>query len=85
MTRHGRDAMCCGGGGGAPVSDIPGRARIPDLRMAQAQDAGARIVAVGCPGCTAMLEGATGAPATIRDVAELVLDAALAGMGHAAA
>ncbi len=82
MARHGRDAMCCGGGGGAPVSDVPGRVRIPDLRMAQAREAGAAVVAVGCPGCTAMLEGATGA-ATVRDMAELVLDAALLGMNAA--
>lgn len=75
MERHGMQAMCCGGGGGNPVSDVDAQVRIPDLRMGQARDAGARIVAVGCPGCTAMLEGVTGDRPDVRDIAELVLDA----------
>lgn len=79
MARHGRRSMCCGGGGGAPVADIPGDARIPDLRMAQAAETGAGVVAVACPTCTAMLEGVTGRTAEIRDVAELVLMAVEAG------
>jgi Fe-S oxidoreductase len=73
MERHGRRSMCCGGGGGAPVSDIQGTTRIPDLRMAQARETGAAIVAVGCPGCTAMLEGVVGGGAVVRDLAELML------------
>lgn len=84
MERHGHRAMCCGGGGGGPVSDVDAEWRIPDLRMAQAAEAGATVVAVACPGCTAMLEGVRGAPARVLDVAELVLDAVLAD-GKAAA
>ena len=72
MERHGAASFCCGGGGGAPVSDIAGERRIPDLRMAQARETGADIVAVACPGCTAMLEGVTGARPEVRDIAELV-------------
>ncbi|GBD50374.1 DUF3483 domain-containing protein [Methylopila sp. Yamaguchi] len=79
MARHGRRSMCCGGGGGAPVSDIPGDARIPDIRMAQAAETGAGIVAVACPTCTAMLEGVTGRTAEVKDVAELLLAAVEAG------
>jgi Fe-S oxidoreductase len=75
MARHGKNAFCCGGGGGAPVTDIPGKRRIPDLRMEQAAATGAAIVAVACPGCTAMLEGVVQPRAEIRDVAELVRDA----------
>jgi Fe-S oxidoreductase len=79
MERSRSRSMCCGGGGGAPVTDIPGERRIPDLRMAQAADTGAAIVAVACPGCTAMLEGVVGGTAVrrleVRDVAELLLDA----------
>lgn len=73
MERSGRRSMCCGGGGGAPVTDIQGERRIPDLRMAQAGATGAGIVAVACPQCTAMLEGVTGARPEVRDIAELVL------------
>lgn len=79
MARHGRRSMCCGGGGGAPVSDIPGDARIPDLRMAQAAETGAGIVAVACPTCTAMLEGVTGRTAEVKDIAELLLASVEAG------
>lgn len=75
MERHGRRSMCCGGGGGAPVSDIAGEHRIPDLRMAQARATGAGMVAVACPQCAAMLEGVTGEVAQVRDIAELVLAA----------
>ncbi|MDF2996023.1 MAG: protein of unknown function cysteine-rich region domain protein [Xanthobacteraceae bacterium] len=73
MERSGRRSMCCGGGGGAPVTDIQGERRISDLRMAQAGETGAGIVAVACPQCTAMLEGVTGARLEVRDIAELVL------------
>ncbi|CAO4162695.1 DUF3483 domain-containing protein [Methylorubrum populi] len=79
MGRSGKRAMCCGGGGGAPVSDVPGERRIPDIRMAQAAETGAGIVAVACPSCTAMLEGVTDRKAEIRDVAELLLQAVEAG------
>jgi Fe-S oxidoreductase len=75
MERHGRQSMCCGGGGGNPVSDVDAAQRIPDLRMGQARDVGAAIVAVGCPGCTAMLEGVPEPRPEVKDIAELVLDA----------
>jgi Fe-S oxidoreductase len=75
MPRHGMRSMCCGGGGGSPVSDVPGERRIADIRMDQVREAGASVVAVACPGCTAMLEGVTGPRPEVRDVAELLLDA----------
>lgn len=75
MQRHGMRGMCCGGGGGNPVSDVDAQTRIPDLRMAMAVEVGAVAVAVACPGCTAMLEGVAGARPQVRDVAEFVLDA----------
>ncbi|MCF3947704.1 (Fe-S)-binding protein [Acidiphilium sp. AL] len=74
MARHGRNSFCCGGGGGAPVTDIPGKRRIPDLRIEQARATGASTVAVACPGCTAMLEGVVEPRPAIRDIAELVHD-----------
>jgi Fe-S oxidoreductase len=75
MARSGRNSFCCGGGGGAPVTDIAGKQRIPDLRMAQAAATGASVVAVACPGCTAMLEGVVGPRPVVRDIAELVHEA----------
>ncbi|MBY0559499.1 (Fe-S)-binding protein [Hyphomicrobium sp.] len=71
MQRSGLRGRCCGGGGGAPLTDIPGKQRIPDIRMADARDAGADVIAVACPQCTAMLEGVAGARAEVLDIAEL--------------
>jgi Fe-S oxidoreductase len=72
MERSGMRARCCGGGGGAPLTDIPGKRRIPDIRMNDARDTGAAVVAVACPQCTAMLEGVVGDRPEVLDIAELV-------------
>ena len=72
MVRSGPRARCCGGGGGAPLTDIPGKQRIPDMRMADARETGAGVVAVACPQCTAMLEGVVGERPEVLDIAELV-------------
>ncbi|RUR54311.1 (Fe-S)-binding protein [Vreelandella populi] len=75
MARSGYRSRCCGGGGGAPITDIPGKQRIPDMRMEDVSETGADLVAVGCPQCTAMLEGVVEPRADIKDIAELVADA----------
>ncbi len=75
MPRHGTRALCCGGGGGTPYTDVPAPRRVGDIRMAQARETGADIVAVACPGCTAMLEAVPGPRAEVLDIAELLLRA----------
>lgn len=75
MQRSQSTARCCGGGGGAPVTDIPGKQRIPDMRMEDAKATGAEIVAVACPGCSLMLEGVVEPRPQVKDIAELMLDA----------
>ncbi|MCO8161708.1 dimethylglycine demethylation protein DgcB [Pseudomonas sp. 21LCFQ010] len=77
MERSGFRSRCCGGGGGAPITDIPGKQRIPDMRMQDIRETGAEVVAVGCPQCTAMLEGVVEPRPLIKDIAELVADALL--------
>lgn len=72
MQRSGLRSRCCGGGGGAPLTDIPGKQRIPDIRMADAKEVGASVVAVACPQCTAMLEGVVGERPEVLDIVELV-------------
>ena len=74
MARSGFRSRCCGGGGGAPITDIPGKQRIPDMRMGDIKETGAEIVAVGCPQCTAMLEGVVAPRPEIKDIAELVAE-----------
>ncbi len=60
MRRNNVDAFCCGGGGGNFFTDIlgaennsPGR-----VRIREAIETGARIVAVACPSCAKMLTDA---------------------------
>ncbi|MBV6288841.1 dimethylglycine demethylation protein DgcB [Pseudomonas aegrilactucae] len=77
MQRSGFRSRCCGGGGGAPITDIPGKQRIPDMRMQDIRETAAEVVAVGCPQCTAMLEGVVEPRPLIKDLAELVADALL--------
>ncbi len=76
MERSGMRGRCCGGGGGAPLTDIPGKQRIPDIRIADARAIGAELVAVACPQCTAMLEGVTDGKdwqrPEVLDIAELL-------------
>ena len=77
MERSAFRSRCCGGGGGAPITDIPGKQRIPDMRMADIKETAAEVVAVGCPQCTAMLEGVVGQRPEVKDIAELVADVLL--------
>jgi Fe-S oxidoreductase len=72
MDRARERGRCCGGGGGAPFTDIPGTTRIPDIRIRDARGVGAEIVAVACPNCTAMLEGVVGPRPEVMELAELV-------------
>ena len=72
MERSGMRGRCCGGGGGAPLTDIPGKQRIPDIRIHDARSIGAEVVAVACPQCTAMLEGVIERP-EVLDIAELLV------------
>lgn len=74
MPRHARNSFCCGGGGAA-LTDIEGRVRIPDLRVKEARETGADTVVVGCPTCTIMLEGVAEPRPVVREIAEVLLEA----------
>ncbi|MNP81043.1 hypothetical protein D3C76_1793030 [compost metagenome] len=47
------------------------------MRMEDIRETAAELVAVGCPQCTAMLEGVVEPRPLIKDLAELVADALL--------
>ncbi|WP_108126353.1 (Fe-S)-binding protein [Saccharospirillum mangrovi] len=74
MQRSGFRSRCCGGGGGAPITDVPGERRIADMRIEDARAVQADTIAVACQQCTAMLEGVVEPRPQIRDLAELVAE-----------
>ena len=60
MDRNRKNALCCGGGGGNFFTDIlsGGDETSARVRVREAVDAGAQILAVACPMCAVMLEDA---------------------------
>jgi Fe-S oxidoreductase len=82
MTDHHQDSLCCGGGGGRIWMETPKEERFSDLRLAQAQAAGAGVLATSCPYCVSNFEesrlSVEGEAPVIRDVTE-ILQAALTG------
>lgn len=79
MNRSGMRSSCCGWGGGSTFTDVPGKRRIPDVRMDHVRETGAELVAVACPNCAVMLEGVVQPRADVADLAELLLAAVEAG------
>ncbi len=81
MKRTRADSLCCGGGGGRMWSDFSAeKARLGDIRVREAIEVGAEILATACPFClinfddavkTSGLEGRL----EVKDIAELMLDA----------
>lgn len=72
-------SLCCEGGGGRMWIDIPGE-RLAEVRVKEAADAGAEILAVACPFCLLTFEDAvktTGLEGKIQvlDIAELLIQA----------
>jgi Fe-S oxidoreductase len=74
------NSLCCGGGGGRIWAETPKEERFSDLRVAQAMEAGAQVLATSCPYCISnfeesrlALEG-TGVP-EIKDLSELLHEA----------
>ena len=72
MKRSGMRSSCCGWGGGAAFTDVPGKRRIPDVRIEHAREVAAQVVAVACPNCAVMLEGVVAPRPAVLDLAELV-------------
>ena len=60
MRRNGLSAFCCGGGGGNFFTDMVGSGENNParIRIKEALDTGAEIVAVACPQCAKMLDDA---------------------------
>jgi Fe-S oxidoreductase/nitrate reductase gamma subunit len=72
--------FCCGAGGANCWYKMSEKKPISKLRLSQALDTGAQVLAVECPFCTAMLEDAVKAEGVegkvvVKDLSELVADA----------
>ena len=75
MPHSGPDTLCCGGGGGRMWMETPPGERFSDLRVQEALDVGADIIATACPLCISCLEDSIGsmgvAKLKVRDIAEI--------------
>jgi Fe-S oxidoreductase len=56
MESHGKNSLCCGGGGGRIWMDTPREERFSDIRLKQAKETGAQILATSCPYCITNFE-----------------------------
>lgn len=75
MTHSGPDTLCCGGGGGRMWMETPPGERFSDLRVQEALDVEADIIATACPLCISCLEDSVGSMGVtklkVRDIAEI--------------
>lgn len=56
MEAHGKNSLCCGGGGGRIWMDTPREERFSDIRLNQAKETGAKVLATACPYCITNFE-----------------------------
>jgi Fe-S oxidoreductase len=71
------DSLCCGGGSGGVWLDRPKGERMADVRIQQAVDTGAEILAVACPYCQQMFTDASkalGVDIEVKDIGELLAE-----------
>lgn len=79
MTDSRKTSLCCGGGGGRIWMETVKGERFSDLRLAQAVDAGAEVLATACPYCIANFEDSRLAledetTLEIKDLTEIVYE-----------
>lgn len=56
MEAHGKNSLCCGGGGGRIWMDTPREERFSDIRLEQANATGAGVLVTSCPYCITNFE-----------------------------
>ncbi|MEM2522705.1 MAG: (Fe-S)-binding protein [Candidatus Bathyarchaeia archaeon] len=75
MPLHGKDTLCCGGGGLMEAVDSKLRSNITMRRIKQAENVGAKILATSCGGCKYYLSQAaaeTKSGIQVKDITELL-------------
>jgi len=81
MARNRENAFCCGGGSGNFYTDFFGGGENSPtrIRVREAAETGAKIIAVACPACAVMLGEAVkdeglAEKMAVKDVAEILRD-----------
>ncbi|MBI5584498.1 MAG: (Fe-S)-binding protein [Deltaproteobacteria bacterium] len=74
------DSLCCGGGGGRIWMETPKGERFSELRLAQALDVGAEVLATACPYCITMFEDSRltldiTEKIAVKDITEIIQEA----------
>ena len=84
MNRNRKNSLCCGGGGGNFFTDVSGLREDSSsrIRIREALETGAEILAVACPICHKMLDDAVKEEGSegkikVKDIAEIVNQAIL--------
>jgi Fe-S oxidoreductase len=81
-----QDSLCCGGGGGRIWAETPKEERFSDLRVEQAVEVGAQVLATSCPYCISNFEEsrlAMGEDAPeVKDITEVLLEAIQGNVGE---
>ncbi|MFO7666064.1 MAG: (Fe-S)-binding protein [Desulfobacterales bacterium] len=72
-----KDSLCCGGGGGRIWMETPKGERFSDLRLEQAMEVGAEVLATSCPYCIANFEDSrltlnVAEKIEIKDITEII-------------
>jgi Fe-S oxidoreductase len=80
MKRIRKESLCCGAGGGRLWMETKPEWRFSDLRIHEACETGAPILATACPYCISMLEDSRKTTnkedaIEIKDISELIADA----------
>ncbi len=75
-----KTSLCCGGGGGRIWMETPKGERFSDIRMQQALDQGATVLATACPYCITNFEDSrltlqTGDAIEVKDITEIIQEA----------
>jgi Fe-S oxidoreductase len=79
MTNNRKNGFCCGGGGGRMWLEEKTGQRISEMRLGQAMETRAHLVATACPFCLQMFEDAAKVKEVaeslkIKDIAELIAE-----------
>ncbi len=81
MAESRMNSMCCGGGGGRIWMETPKSERFSDIRLKQAVDTGAEVIATCCPYCITNFEDSRlslpdgSASIEVKDITEIIRDA----------